>query len=145
MKKIFFFFSFCLVSILSDSQPVTTDPKKQPVKNNSANPVATYNKEVTTDRLTPLCFGKVASDGTLLNGSRNVTIDRGLNGGVKGTGDYYIRCAGIRKHSIVMVNSSHYSNEVRFRADSNYCRVTMSNDVKDGDYEFHFVIYDPGQ
>lgn len=92
MKKILLLFVFFLAVMVSYSQ-VTTDPKKQP-ENISTND----NTNIKPASLTPLCYGKIAADRTIIGGTRNFTISKNDNG-------YLIVCKGLTDKSIVFITN----------------------------------------
>lgn len=157
MKKYFLLFSLCISAVLSYAQPVTTAPKNQPEAANfpTKKPVDitdTKNQPVVSQidktakppaKLTPLCYGKVAADGTIISGTGNFTIDKR-----PGYGLYNISCAGITDKSLVFIAARSYKYQPSYEIlspSSHTINVHMHRglEISTTDAEFQFIIYTP--
>ena len=138
--KTFFLLCTFFSAVISSYSQVTTDPKKQPGN------ISTNDKtKIKTASLVPLCYGKVAADGTIISGTGNFTISKPTNP----KGWYTILCKGITEKSIVFANASVYPYHASygFHKDPELKLMVTIRKVE-GDFiprdaEFQFIIYNP--
>lgn len=143
MKQIILFICFCITGMLGYAQPVTTPQKKQTV----SKPPTIVDKQAKMPRLTPICYGKVAADGTILSGTNNFTVQKS---GEADYGIYWIRCEGISEFSVIIATAQHYEYQCTGNVDpQSYFPTRMTfqtrklSTSKLSAAAFQFVIYDP--
>jgi hypothetical protein len=157
MKKFLLLFSLCISAVLGYAQPVTTAPKNQPQVGN----LPIQKQEIITEtkngpvvsqvdktakppaKLTPVCYGKVSADGTIISGTENFTIDKR-----PGYGLYNISCAGITDKSLVFIAARSYKYQPAYEIlspSSHTINVHMHRglEIPITDSEFQFIIYTP--